>query len=79
MPKKSSETVFRTCNCKRSGVIFTEYIRLLFCTEKIILSNKLSKRYSGKERIMTDLKHREDVLDGSCVKIKKLSAERGCS
>ena len=37
------EVVSRTTNCTRSSENYTKYIRLLFFTEKIILSNKLSK------------------------------------
>ena len=42
--QKTPQTVSRTWICTRSGENSTEYIRLLFCTEKIILSNKMTKR-----------------------------------
>ena len=53
----------RTWICTRSGGNSTENIKLLVCTEKIILSDKLSKRYRVKGT--TDLQFREAVVDGS--------------
>ena len=41
--QKTPETVSRIWICTRSGKISTEYIRLLFCPENIIFSNKLIK------------------------------------
>ena len=46
--RKTPGTVSRTCICTRSGENSTEYMRLLFRTDKIILSNKLRKRVKRK-------------------------------
>ena len=60
---KTPDTVSRSWICTRSGKNSTKCIRLLFCTEIIILSNKLSKRYRVNR--MTDVVLREEVVDGS--------------
>ena len=62
--KKTAKTVSRTPVCYISGKTSTEYNALLFCTEKIILSIKLNKRYQLKTRIMTDLELRAEAVDG---------------
>ena len=59
LAEKAPETVSRTSICTRSGK------NLLFCTEKIVFCNKLSKRYRVKTRTMTNLELREEVVDGS--------------
>ena len=63
--QKTPEIVSRIWICTRSGEKSTNYIRLLFCTEKTILSDKLNKRYSLKRRSVTDLELREEVVVGS--------------
>ena len=60
--QKTSETVSRTGICKRSVKNFTEYIRLLFCNEKIIFSNKFSLKYRAKTRTSPYLEHRKEVV-----------------
>ena len=61
--KKFPETVSSTWICTRSGEKSNEYIMLLFCTEKIFLSNNLGERYRVKTRIVTDLELTEKVVD----------------
>ena len=55
--RKTSETVSRTRICTRSGNNLTGYMIMLFGTEKIILSSKLSKRVKTKKCC-------EGVVDG---------------
>ena len=45
MRAKKSEAASRTWISTRSGMNSFEYIKLLFCSEKIIFSKKLSKSY----------------------------------
>ena len=59
LAEKALETVSRTSICTRSGKNSNEYISLLFCTEKIVFCNKLSKRYRVKTRKKTSLELRE--------------------
>ena len=76
--KTSRETVSCTWIFTRSGENSTEYIRLLFCTEKIILSNKMTKRAKEQKQERAErrgnltkiklklgcLELREEVVDG---------------
>ena len=61
LAEKAPETVSRTSICTRSGKNSNEYINLLFCTDKIVFCNKLSKRYRVKTRTMTNLELRENL------------------
>ena len=59
MPK-TPQTVSRTWICTKSAENSTENNRLLFCSEKIFLSNELSKRYRVKKRFTVE----REVADG---------------
>ena len=78
--RKTPEIVSRTWVCTRSDENSTEYVRLLFCTEKIVLSNKLSNRHRVERTIDIQLRGRwltvvklilkffqlrEEVVDGN--------------
>ena len=62
--QKTPETASRNISLK-SGKNYTEFAKLLFCTEKIILSNKLSEQNGVKTRLLADLELREEVFDGT--------------
>ena len=56
--RKTAQTVSSTRIFARSGENSTENLRLLFCTEKIILSHELSKRYRIKRMVDLQLRGR---------------------
>ena len=81
--RKTPETASRNGFCTRSGEKSTEYTGLLFCTDKIISSNKLSKRVkirkSSEWGLLTENKLKlmylelsEEVVDGSLLENKMI-------
>ena len=76
--RKTPQTVSRTWICTKSAEISTESMRLLFCTEKIILSNKLRGKLNNKRfRVKIRFTVEREVVDGSKVENKVFRAERG--
>ena len=55
-------TVSRTWICSRSGKTSTEYIRLLFCAENNVSSNKLVKIYRVRVVYIYETGIREGVM-----------------
>ena len=76
--RKTPQTVSRTEIYTKSAKNFTETIRFLFCTEKIILSYKLQGKLNKQkiQRKKKDLQLREKYLTVVKLKLKYLELRK---